>query len=344
MMAVVNSVTYLYNVIVITGEGSNFLLHKAIRRVTCPYRPKTMTNYHRQFTLFVAFSIYMRSVSVLSVSNLLSFLELLTDCQISPRVVNNYVSAIRGYLQMYNVATDWMGNRLITNYLRAISIHTTVMCKPKGTFSMQDIFNISKLLEKWDFPWHYRASFLLSFYAFLRISNVVPVNLSSFDPGKQITWGDIVFLPGGAKITLKWAKNLQRYDQTHQVHIPIMNNPFLCPVHALWQLHLIERHQPSDPVIKHGQVPFIEGQLRRRLALVLKTMGISHTAHTYHSLRRSAASIAFNNNIPLENIKSHGAWSSDAVYKYLIENSQARERVSHMFRALELPNSMFGEG
>ena len=42
---------------------------------------------------------------------------------------------------------------------------------------------------------------------------------------------------------------------------------------------------------------------------------------TYHSLRRSGASAAFNNNVNFESIKAHGAWQSDAVWQYLFSNS-----------------------
>ena len=36
----------------------------------------------------------------------------------------------------------------------------------------------------------------------------------------------------------------------------------------------------------------------------------------FHTFRRSGASLAFSLNVPVQNIKAHGIWSSDAVYSY----------------------------
>ena len=51
--------------------------------------------------------------------------------------------------------------------------------------------------------------------------------------------------------------------------------------------------------------------------------------------RCSGASLAFNYKVDFEEIKSQGAWSSDAVYKYLFANSETIQEVPHMFETLE---------
>ena len=303
-----------------------------------------MKTYKKQFTLFIAFSIYNNVKTVLSVSNLLCFLELLVACNVAPRTVCNYVSAIKAYLQMYNMKVDWINNKLVGNYLRSISIHTSITPKEKGVLSMTDLLGISEALQNWENPWHFRTAFLLSFYAFLRISNLVPDKVSTFHSTKQLVWGYIVPDAKGALVYIKRAKNLQRYDQNHYVSIPIMPHSLLCPVLAISKLNEIEKHEWGQPLLKMGRIPMIEAQLRRRLQLCLRTIGIDPSSHTYHVFRRSGASIAFNNHIDLENIKSHGAWRSDAVYTYLYENSHKKDEVRDMFRSMELPNSLFGEG
>ena len=84
---------------------------------------------------------------------------------------------------------------------------------------------------------------------------------------------------------------------------------------------------------------FTESMLRRRWALVLRMLSLPHESLTFHSLRRSAASVAFNNNVSMEGIRNHGAWNSDSVYQYLFANSQRVREVPDMFKSLEVKMS-----
>ena len=128
-----------------------------------PYRPKTMASYKCQFHTFLCYSIRNGVRIVLSVSNLLGFLEFLLACNLSPRVISNYVSAIKSYVTLYQLPTEWLSNAMIANYLRAIHIQITHIKKPKSVLTLKDMCNISVLLQKFDNPLVYRSAFLLSF-------------------------------------------------------------------------------------------------------------------------------------------------------------------------------------
>ena len=78
----------------------------------------------------------------------------------------------------------------------------------------------------------YKAAFLLSFFSFLRTSNLVPYCISSVDPLRQLARGDIIFAPPEALI-LKWSKTPQNWDKIKVLKIPSLNHPILCPVSAL---------------------------------------------------------------------------------------------------------------
>ena len=101
-------------------------------------------------------------------------------------------------------------------------------------------------------------------------------------------------------------------------------------------------HQDSDLVMKLGNAPFTK-VLRKRLSLLLKTLGLRTSYLTYHSLRRSGASIAFNNDVSFDGIRSQGGWQSDAVWHYLFSNSATAREVPHMFQQLESPVSCLGQ-
>ena len=40
-------------------------------------------------------------------------------------------------------------------------------------------------------------------------------------------------------------------------------------------------------------------------------------AYGFHTFRRSGASLVFSLNVPVQYIKAHGTWASDAVWAYL---------------------------
>jgi hypothetical protein len=52
------------------------------------------------------------------------------------------------------------------------------------------------------------------------------------------------------------------------------------------------------------------------LHLAAKKLNYQHNI-TFHSLRRSAASLAFKAGVPLEQIKAQGCWSSEAIWSYI---------------------------
>ena len=118
-------------------------------------------------------------------------------------------------------------------------------------------------------------------------------------------------------INLKWAKNLQRTDQYHIIKVPrLPDRPPMCPVMAF----LRRRHPtdtPSSPVIAARHGPLTERRLCERMALVLARMKLSNEGLTFHSFRRTGVTIAFSNNVPLQAIRAHGAWASDAVWQYV---------------------------
>ena len=166
----------------------------------------------------------------MSVENFVSFLEFLSSCHVSPRSIGNYVSGIKSYLAVYQQSVHWLEHSMIRNYLRSLNFNVPTVHKPRDTITLHDFYNISVLLDQFDQPLTYRAAFALSFYAcFFRISNLVPSSKKSFDPSRQLTRQDVTFTPQGVKVFIKWAKNLQRTEQSQVITLPIMSNPYLFP-------------------------------------------------------------------------------------------------------------------
>ena len=55
---------------------------------------------------------------------------------------------------------------------------------------------------------------------------------------------------------------------------------------------------------------------------------------TFHSFRRSGASLAFSHNVPLQEIQWHGTWTSDCVWRYVTDSTDCGSKVATTFASL----------
>ena len=174
-------------------------------------------------------------------------------------------------------------------------------------------------------------------YAFLRMSNIAPHSLKLFDPNKHFLRQDVIFAPPGAHLILKWCKTMQDNKSHHVVQIPQINNYWLCPVRALRTLLISRPLHDTDPLFANKHPPFnqvIDTVIRDALKQILANLKISPTGHGFHTFRRSGATLAFDNNIPLQNIMAHGLWRSPAVWTYLQNATQASSSIPCTFASI----------
>ena len=73
--------------------------------------------------------------------------------------------------------------------------------------------------------------------------------------------------------------------------------------------------------IQNGKLVLISQlQARQVLSEALTALGLNAKEYGFHTFRRSGASLAFNLSVPVQYIKAHGTWASDAVWAYLHES------------------------
>ena len=82
----------------------------------------------------------------------------------------------------------------------------------------------------------FKAGILLSFFSFVRISNLVPHSISAYNPLKQLARGDIIFAPPGLHMIRKWSKTLQNKDKIKAIKVPSLGKSAICPVAAIKKL------------------------------------------------------------------------------------------------------------
>ena len=184
----------------------------------------------------------------------------------------------------------------------------------------------------------YKSAILLAFFSFLRISNLVPHTISGYETMKQLSRGDIIFGSPGINLLLKWSKTLQNRDKVKVIKIPSLGKSPLCPVSAIKHLLATTPGSNNSPLFQiqcfHKWVPLTDTRLRKFLAKLLKVLNLASCGYTFHSLRRSGATLAFNLNVPMQDIQSHGTWTSEAVWAYITQDHNAAETVAQSFYSL----------
>ena len=180
----------------------------------------------------------------------------------------------------------------------------------------------------------YKALYLLAFLGFFRISNLVPISILSFHIGKQLCRGDVLFEQNQAVIIVKWSKTLQSIHKGTYVIIPRLGNNVLCPVKALEMMFTEYPAGKNAPLFSHQSGILTQTQVRTHLSKILNWLQLDTKSFSFHTFRRSGATLAFNNNVSIQNIQRHGTWSSDTVHRYIISDPAKASAVADSFKAL----------
>ena len=269
--------------------------------------------------------------------NVLTFLEYLFQSNISPRVIRNYLSSVGLMVQKYNIPHSDVNHYAITNYIRSISVNSTFKPTPRGIFDLPTLYQISISCDILSDPILFRAIFLTSFYGFLRMSNIAPHSSKQFSACRHFLRQDLIFADPGAHLVIKWTKTLQDHSAHHIIQLPSIQNPFLCPVRALKQLLHSRPLPPDAPLFANNFPPFsqvIDTHIRDSLKKALVHRNIALQGHSFHTFRRSGATLAFDNNISLQNIQAHGLCHSSSVWTYLQNASVAPSIIPSTFASL----------
>ena len=134
----------------------------------------------------------------------------------------------------------------------------------------------------------------------------------------------------GGLLLVKWSKTIQNCRDTMTLPLPCLGSSPLCPIAALKLMKQMFPAEQNDPLFllprKRGLVPLTDSVARKHLKSVSLALGIAPPL-TFHAFRRAGASWG----VPLEYIKKHGTWKSDAVHTYLVSSPSLSSPVSQAF-------------
>ena len=210
---------------------------QASSRVATAFRPKTRKAYTMLFKVFIAFCLLMKvSLSNLSVKVLIAFFECLVANKCSVAMVSNYASAIKANFIVYDLPFHICDHPKIKYFIKSLKIN-----RPLSVTS-HNIVDIPMLSRMCDLALNvpggkiFKATILTGFFRFLRLSNLCPHSLGSFDPSRHLTGGDVAFTKDYVKLPIKWSKTMQTRDYVHILTLPCIPNKNLCPRTAIKEL------------------------------------------------------------------------------------------------------------
>ena len=218
---------------------------------------------------------------------------------------------------MYGAHTSSFGDPRIKLYNKALMRHRPLNPSIKPIIDTHTLQEMAIQCDNMYMGHICKAAILLAFFSFLRISNLVPHSISGYDPMKHLSRGDIIFGPPGINLLVKWSKTLQNRDKVKVIKVPALVKSPLCPVIAIKHLLATTPGSNNSPLFQiqcfQKWFPLTDSSLRKFLAKLLKALNLT-CGYTFHSLRHSGATLAFNLNVPLQDIQSHGTWTSEAVW------------------------------
>ena len=110
---------------------------------------------------------------------------------------------------------------------------------------------------------------------------------------------------------------MQISGQVQVVQLPRLSDPTICPVTALRAVVLRNSLHADKPPFTVKQNSFVK--VRSVLQCLVAEIGLVPSVLRYYTFHRSGACWDFDNNIDFNQIKVHGGWRSDAIWKYPIK-------------------------
>ena len=305
-------------------------------RVNRGLRPQTMAAYLSKFRLYLVFLAHLQFSPPDSFQAVAMFIEYLAQQGLRAQTVTNYVSVLSHYFTLYGLDTSILTSKLYSLAIKAVAHNAPLSFKVKGILSISKLRQLVGALH--EFPDHkvYTTICLMAFFGFYRLATLVPPSQAAFSPARYLTHGDIIWGSPGAHVIIKYAKNMQISGHSRVVQLPALSDPLLYPVRAL--KHLVSsspqhRDAPLFTVNQNGvSTVLAASKVRLSLRRVVASLGWDPREYGFHTFRRSGASWAYDNSVALDYIKTHGGWSSDAIWRYLIKTPHAAGTVARTFQ------------
>ena len=266
---------------------------------------------------------------------IIAFIEYLVLNNLSHGTILGYITSIKQCLKMYNLCVRAFDHEWVRLALRGVSRCVPSAMKVRGVFNPSQVLQIVQVCDELPIGWVYKSVFLTALFGFLRLSNLVPPSVSSYNVLEHLARGDIFFEHTHCTVLLKWSKTLQKSSQFATIQLPVLGGSPLCPVRALTYMMSQSPPDSNAPLFSYYQqgtlLTMTQSKVRKTLKQILLSIGLSPETYPFHTFRRSGASWAFSQCSSIQSIQQQGTWSSEAVWAYIIQDPSHAAEVTSNF-------------
>ena len=240
----------------------------------------------------------------------------------SHKTVQAAITGVKKLHQMMGAPTKIFDDYLFNLSLKGMARKCTFVAQQARLMTPE---LLEKIHHKLDFSNIKDAVFwltcILGFFLLFRKSNLLP-RTKTFDPSKQLTWGDIEITPFNLVVSIRWSKTDQFGRELKRYPLPIIPGSKLCPKAAILT---VLKLMPDSTMTSHvGQLPdgssFTYSQFQARLRGVLaEVLGEEGDPEGFssHSFRRGGATFAYLCGVPAESHKTSGKLEIGLLLKIL---------------------------
>ena len=221
---------------VISEDYWKGLEQQAAKTQNKAYASCTLENYRIQWALYFNFCMYFNRIALPAQSKtLVNYMQFLSIKMKALGTIRSYVAGIKTLHELLDIDTqafDSIRVKLMTMGLQNTITHVTRRAAPISPEILADIRDTLDLKKSND--WAFWALCVTAFNILAQKSNLVPVK--DFDPGKQLSRGNLVFGDNFVDVSLHWTKT-RRPNEDPMVY-PLYRIPGskVCPFVALKEM------------------------------------------------------------------------------------------------------------
>jgi integrase len=320
----------------VSGQQLQALHIQAMKSRAAALSEGTKRNINTQLKAYLLFACYfeIHPKFPVTLDTLSAYIAFLANSMKAPSTVLNYLAGLKTIHKVIDLPFPLLESYMIKMQLKGVAKqlqHTPHQAQP---ISPQTLIHI---YDKLDFSDSYNvslwASFIVAFFTFARLSNIVPMSANKFDPHKDLTRADIFLASDGLLVHIKWSKTIQ--DHSRYLLIPLVQIPQhpLCPLNAVNNMIQVSPASPNSPAFsyKKGTQLFTltHSSLVDSFRILLSSLGLDPLQYSGHSFRRAGASYAFSAGVRSEQIQHHGDWRSTAYLQYIHFSDEQKTLVSN---------------
>ena len=166
------------------------LTTSASTRLFQGFRPSTLRQYRCMWMHLLAFQVLAGLPPCqVNAEFLLSFMEFLHQNHFSSSHIAIYMAALRAFHIVYGLGTQPFRDERIPSFLKSVKIQAPF--RPTAR-SYIDVMTLNSIIHQCITLPHteiFQPLYLLCFFSFLRLSNILPHTTRSFDPSRQLVRG-----------------------------------------------------------------------------------------------------------------------------------------------------------